>query len=94
MFDEDMKVFINKQVSKMKTFQDETARWNSYFEIEDYLKAQHAIIFLNHRIHTIYESESSQYANIELDSHGRVDYRAVWKKKCNTAPKVTTLGQC
>ena len=78
--DEDMKVFINKQVSKMKTFQDETARWNSYFEIEDYLKAQHAIIFLNHRIHTIYESESSQYANIELDSHGRVDYRAVWKK--------------
>ena len=61
--------------------QDESDRWDIYFEIEEFLKSNYAILFCNHRFHTVYEPKDNPYVNIELDSNGRVDYRKVWKRR-------------
>ncbi|GIO25569.1 ABC transporter substrate-binding protein [Ornithinibacillus bavariensis] len=71
---------VDNFMTRIKLLQDESSRWKLYFEMEDYLKSEYQIIFLNHRTHTIYQHKDSEYANIELDHHGRVDYRRVWKR--------------
>lgn len=75
-----MKDHINQEVIKMMRIQKEEERWISYFAIEDILVEQHMLLFLNHRSHTVYESEDSEFMNIELDSNGRIDYRKVWRR--------------
>ncbi|MUK88876.1 hypothetical protein GMD78_10775 [Ornithinibacillus sp. L9] len=78
---EQMRNEVDQQVSALKKLHDTTRQWQMYVAIEDYLKSNHAIFFLNHRTHTVYEPNNSQYMNIKLDSNGRVDYRKVWKKE-------------
>lgn len=77
---EEMKGYIDEQITKMMSVENEEERWNCNFAIEDYLKANHALLFLNHRSHTVYKSENGPFLNIELDSNGRIDYRKVWKR--------------
>ncbi|MGG0667256.1 ABC transporter substrate-binding protein [Lederbergia citrisecunda] len=78
--DEKMKSFVDKKIRKIRSVEEESTRWDLYFKIEEYLKSKHAILFCNHRFHTVYEPKDNPYVNIELDSNGRVDYRKVWKR--------------
>lgn len=77
---EEMKGYIDEQIIKMMNVENEEKRWSCNFAIEDYLKANHTLLFLNHRSHTVYKSENNPFLNIELDSNGRIDYRKVWKR--------------
>ena len=79
--DEKMRSFVDEKIQKIRSVQDESKRWDTYFEIEEFLKSNYAIIFCNHRFHTVYEPKDNPYVNIELDSNGRVDYRKVWKRR-------------
>ncbi|MCG3087469.1 ABC transporter substrate-binding protein [Sporosarcina cyprini] len=67
-------------IGMIRCSQDNQTQWDFYFEIEDLLSSEYAILFLNHRQHTVYEPEDSEYVNIKLNCNGRVDYRNVWKK--------------
>lgn len=77
---EKMKGFLDKKIREIRIAEEESARWDIYFEIEEFLKSKYALLFCNHRFHTVYEPKDSPYVNIELNSSGRVDYRKVWKK--------------
>lgn len=79
-FDNVTKATVDQKVAYIRELKDESARWETYFQLEDYLKEEHLILFLNHRHHKVYEPESSVFVNVELDSSGRVDYRKVWKR--------------
>ncbi|WP_188206980.1 ABC transporter substrate-binding protein [Alkalibacillus aidingensis] len=78
---DELKKEVNDGISMIKENQNTNVQWDIYFKVEEYLKSEHAIFFLSHRTHTIYQSETSPYMGIELDSHGRVDYRNVWKRQ-------------
>ncbi|MGN7387879.1 ABC transporter substrate-binding protein [Sporosarcina sp. SAFN-015] len=77
---EQMKSTVDEKVRAIRSAQAESARWDTYFELESVLKSNYAIFFCNHRFHTVYEPKENPYVNIELNSHGRVDYRKVWRK--------------
>ncbi|MDY0406485.1 ABC transporter substrate-binding protein [Virgibacillus sp. 179-BFC.A HS] len=77
---ESMKRSMAQKVADLQTLRDEEDRWKAYFELEDFLLSNAVIFFLNHRSHNVYEPENSLYANIALDSNGRIDYRHVWKR--------------
>ncbi|MBD7984878.1 SgrR family transcriptional regulator [Sporosarcina sp. Sa2YVA2] len=77
---EQMKSYVDEKIKRIRSAQVESIRWEMYFEIEAFLKSNYAIFFCNHRFHTVYETKENPYANIELDSNGRVDYRKVWRK--------------
>ncbi|MGM7683469.1 ABC transporter substrate-binding protein [Cytobacillus sp. Hm23] len=77
---EPMRQYVDRQVSYIQQLTDESDRWKTYFQTEEYLKGNYAICFLYHRYHTVYKSKNSRYVNLELDSNGRVDYRKVWKR--------------
>lgn len=78
--DDRTKKIIDEKVREIRLSQEESIRWIKYFEIEEMLKSIHAIFFLNHRFHAVYEPEDSPYEGIQLDSNGRVDYRKVWRR--------------
>lgn len=78
--DDRTKKKIDEKVREIRLSQEESIRWIKYFEIEEILKSMHAIFFLNHRFHAVYEPEDSPYEGIQLDSNGRVDYRKVWRR--------------
>lgn len=78
--DDRTKKKIDEKVREIRLSQEESIRWTKYFEIEEMLKSMHAIFFLNHRFHAVYEPEDSPYEGIQLDSNGRVDYRKVWRR--------------
>lgn len=77
---ERMKSTVDEKVREIRSAQAESARWETYFELESFLKSNYAIFFCNHRFHTVYEPKENPYVNIELNSNGRVDYRKVWRK--------------
>ncbi|MFA1820351.1 ABC transporter substrate-binding protein [Virgibacillus oceani] len=76
----EMKVSVDKQIAAIKSSPHTGRQWELYFQLEEYLKENACIFFLNHRTHTIYEPKDSEFENIALDSNGRVDYRSVWKR--------------
>lgn len=76
----EMREFLMEKLTLIREAQTDKERWRLYFEIEDRLKSEYAILFLSHRSHTVYEQKDSAYVNIKLDSYGRVDYRKVWKR--------------
>ena len=78
--DEKMRSLVDEKFRRIRSAEDESARWEIYYEIEEFLKSKYVILFCNHRFHTVYEPKDNPYVNIELDSNGRVDYRKVWKK--------------
>lgn len=78
--DVEIKSKVDTFLGKMKAIQNEASRWEVYFDMEDYLKENCLIFFLNHRFHTIYQPKGSEYVNVELNHNGRVDYRRVWKR--------------
>lgn len=78
--DDDMRAYVDNELKGIKRTPDDTAKWEAYFRIEEFLKKRHAIFFLNHRYHTVYEPKNSPYENIALDRNGRVDYRKVWRR--------------
>lgn len=78
--DEEMRRFVDEKIRRIRRVKEESARWDIYFEIEEFLKSKYVILFCNHRFHTVYEPKDNPYVNIELDSNGRVDYRKVWKR--------------
>lgn len=78
--DERMRSYVDKKIREIRNMEEESTRWKIYFEIEEFLKSKHAILFCNHRFHAVYEPKGNPYVNIELDSNGRVDYRKVWNK--------------
>lgn len=78
--DEKMKDFITRKMIEIRRSQEETFRWQTYYEMEEFLKSERAIFFLTHRSHSVYELTDSPYVNIKLNHHGRIDYRKVWKK--------------
>jgi SgrR family transcriptional regulator len=82
-FSDEMRDFVDQQIALIKELQEDSHRWEIYFKIEEHLKSNYAICFLNHRFHTVYKPDRSTYQNVELDSNGRVDYRKVWKKESN-----------
>ncbi|MFD1416926.1 ABC transporter substrate-binding protein [Oceanobacillus jeddahense] len=71
---------VKKHISRVRHSQDFQNQWDIYYQLENYLKEQGFITFLNHRSHTVYEPENSLYENIQLDHNGRIDYRKVWKR--------------
>ncbi|MBB4826204.1 MarR-like DNA-binding transcriptional regulator SgrR of sgrS sRNA [Sporosarcina luteola] len=71
---------IDEKVKVIRCSREDPFRWNAYFEIEELLSSEYAILFLSHRFHSVYEPENSAFENIKLNSNGRVDYRNVWKK--------------
>ena len=77
---EHMKSYVDEKIREIRSASVESLRWELYFEIEAFLKSTYAIFYCNHRFHTVYEPKENPYANIELDSNGRVDYRKVWRK--------------
>jgi SgrR family transcriptional regulator len=79
-FSDTMREYVDNQVALMSELKEDSARWRIYFQIEEYLKSNFAIIFLTHRFHTVYKPNKSSYFSVELDSNGRVDYRKMWKK--------------
>ncbi len=79
--DERMRNFTVEKIRKIRSEDEESARWDTYFELEEFLKSNYAILFCNHRYHTVFEPADNPYVNIELDSNGRVDYRKVWKRR-------------
>jgi len=72
---------IDEVICLMRSSQESQVQWKYYCEIEDLLKSEYAILFLNHRFHAVYEPDKSEYVNIKLNCNGRVDYRKVWKKQ-------------
>ncbi|MDQ0268505.1 ABC transporter substrate-binding protein [Cytobacillus purgationiresistens] len=74
------KQIFNTNLERIKRSTNECERWKIYYQIEDFLKAEGIVKFLNHRSHKIFKPSDSPFENIELDSNGRVDYRKVWKK--------------
>lgn len=77
---DEMRAVILEQERRLKETIEEAERWKIYFEMEEFLKAKHMLLFLNHRSHNIYKPGTSPYMNIALDSNGRIDYRKVWKR--------------
>lgn len=77
----EIKATINNFVDKIKTLQEESTRWRVYYKMEEYLKEQGILFFLNHRYHSIFKPKDSEYVNVELNHNGRVDYRRVWKRQ-------------
>ena len=80
LLNKEMKETVDERIAMIKSNRDETFQWHTYFAIEDCLVEHCTILFLNHRMHTIYEARDSMYQEISLSSNGRVDYRKVWKK--------------
>jgi len=78
---DELRVSADEQIAAIKKTPDTKRQWEMYFHLEEYLKENFCLFFLNHRMHTIYEPENSEFENIALDSNGRVDYREVWKRK-------------
>lgn len=76
----EMKKYVDQQITTIKELRDDTTRWEAYFQLESYLKSNHILLFLNHRSHTIFEPENSPYENIQLNCNGRIDYRKIWKR--------------
>lgn len=76
----EMKKYVEQQITTIKELRDDTTRWEAYFQLESYLKSNHILFFLTHRSHTVFEPENSPYANIQLDCNGRIDYRKIWKR--------------
>ncbi|GAB3794220.1 ABC transporter substrate-binding protein [Virgibacillus kimchii] len=78
---DEMRESVDAHIAAIKETPDPEKQWALYFQLEEFLKGNACIFFLNHRTHTIYEPKNSDYENIALDSNGRVDYRRVWKRK-------------
>ncbi|KAA0965925.1 hypothetical protein FQ087_06595 [Sporosarcina sp. ANT_H38] len=76
----EMKTYVDQQITTIKELRDDTTRWETYFQLESYLKSNHILLFLNHRSHTVFEPQNSPYENIRLDCNGRIDYRKIWKR--------------
>ncbi|MEN2466109.1 ABC transporter substrate-binding protein [Ornithinibacillus sp. JPR2-1] len=78
--DEETKRTVHSYIERIRMLPDDLSRWKVYVELEEYLKEAHILYFLTHRSHTIYQPKNSEYVHLELDHHGRVDYRKVWKR--------------
>ncbi|QTD42548.1 ABC transporter substrate-binding protein [Sporosarcina sp. Te-1] len=76
----DIREKIDEKARVIRGSREEQFRWNAYYEIEELLSSEDAILFLQHRFHSVYEPDNSAFVNIKLNSNGRVDYRNVWKK--------------
>ncbi|UHA73411.1 ABC transporter substrate-binding protein [Paenibacillus sp. 481] len=49
-------------------------------EVESFFTGRAILKFLTHRRHALYVSEHSPFYNIQIDAHGKIDYRSIVKR--------------